>query len=97
MDGRVEFVEHVVDPFAHDVVDDRGQRGLQRETDAEEALDDRVVEVAGESLALFGERQLAHVGAQHLLVDHEARGPTEGLGELLVFFAEGSPSSGSVR
>ena len=65
-----------------------GSDDLERESDAEEALDDRVVEVAGQSLALFGERQFAHVRTQHLLVDHQARGPTEGLGELLVLFAE---------
>ena len=46
------------------------------------------MQVARQSFALFGERQLAHVRPQHRLVDDQARGAAEGLGELLVLLAE---------
>ena len=88
VDGGVKFVEHVVDPTAHVVIEYRRERDLQGEADAEEALDDRIVQVTRETFAFFAERQFAHAGAQHLLIDNQAGRATEGFDEVLRLLAE---------
>ena len=54
VDRLVEFVEQVLMRARIDSSSERRESELQRETHAEEALDDGVVQVARESFALLG-------------------------------------------
>ena len=87
-DGLVELVDRLPDP--HDGLRPLDQAGcpLQRQPDGEEALDHRVVQVAGDPVPVLGERPVAHQAVQPRVLDGDARGHGQGQDQLLVVLGE---------
>jgi hypothetical protein len=76
-DDQVEVVDCVVHPALHGrgVVAHEGRGALEGQAGREEALDDRVMEVAGDALAVVDQRQLLDAGVQPGVLDrHAGRG-----------------------
>ena len=63
-------------------------RPLQRQAGGEEALDDGVVQVAGDALAVLDQRELLHPGVEAGVLDGDAGGGGQTDHELLVDVGE---------
>ena len=72
-------------------------RALQARPGGEEPLDDGVVQVAGDALAVLDTRQLGDAGVQPGVLDRDAGGGGEADDELLVDVGEHSPPVLSLR
>ena len=87
-DRLVELVDRLAD--AHDRLGslDQAGRALERQADGEQALDHRVVQVAGDAVAVLGQRAVAHQRVQPRVLDGDARRDGQGQHELLVVLGE---------
>ena len=67
---------------------EQAKRGLEREPDREELLDDRVVEIHRDALTVLEQGEVPHSGVQPGVVDRDAGRDRESDHELLVDVAE---------
>ena len=89
LDRHVELVDRRLDtPDDLGIAAGQPNRALQRQARREEALDDRVVQISGDPLAVVDERQGLHRAVQPGVVDRHCGGAGQSDGELLVEFAE---------
>ena len=70
---------------------EQSQRGLERQPDGEQLLDDRVVEVHGDALAILEQGEVPHAGVQPGVLDGDAGGRGQRDDELLVDVGEHVP------
>ena len=86
--GHVQLVHGVVDSGAQVVAAPDRQHRLERHAGREQALDDLVVEVAGNSLAVFEDGDLFRALHQPGVLDRNSGGGRQCDREALVFLAE---------
>ena len=100
-DGRADLADGVVE-VTDGGLDAGGELrrrqahgALQRQAGGEEALDDGVVEVGGDALAVLDEREVGEAGVQAGVVDGDGGRRGQGNGQPLVLLAElgGRPAS----
>ena len=87
-DGVVELVDGLGDPFDDQVPFGEARRALEAHADGVDALDDPVVEIAGDAVAVVEDAHDADAVVEPGVLNGDARGEREGFGKGLVLVGE---------
>src|SRR5262249_46144432 len=87
-DGHVKLVHNLVDPVGHVLPAGNREQRLQRHARGEEPLDDFVVKITGDALAVFEDRNLLDAPHQPGVLDRGGRRRGQRTGEAFVLLAE---------